>query len=303
MTLSPVDTCSVALGAGRPSLAVRRRSGVGRPFLLVHGLSSNARLWDDVAAALADAGHETVAVDLRGHGLSQAPDDGYDTPTSADDLAALIGVLGLTGDRAPVVVGQSWGGNVVLTLAARHPGAVAGVACVDGGWIRVHDRFATFEDCWTALAPPRFEGLRYADLARAIRAGHRDWPAAGLEATLANLVELPDGGVRARLDRAHHREIVRSMYGSDPADTYPGVAVPALLVPAAGPEPVDGEAARFDGTRAAVLEAAAALPDAEIRWYPGADHDLHAQHPQRLATDLLDLAERAERAAKSEENQ
>ena len=298
--LSRVDAGSVALGPGRPRLAVRRRAGAGRPFLLVHGLSSNARLWDDVAAALHDAGHETVAVDLRGHGLSQAPDDGYDTGTCADDLAALVDALGLTGERAPVAVGQSWGGNVVLALAARHPGAVAGVACVDGGWIRLHDRFTDFEECWAALAPPRFDGLRYADLARAIRAGHPDWPPAGLEATLANLVELPDGGVRARLSREHHREIVRSMYTADPADTYPGVAVPALLVPAASPEREPGENDRSPGTRAAVLEAAAALPDAEVRWYPGADHDLHAQHPQRLAADLLTLADRADRAASAD---
>ncbi|HEY5472951.1 MAG TPA: alpha/beta fold hydrolase, partial [Candidatus Limnocylindrales bacterium] len=38
------------------------------PFLLVHGLASNARLWDGVARRLTEAGHRSVAVDLRGHG-------------------------------------------------------------------------------------------------------------------------------------------------------------------------------------------------------------------------------------------
>jgi pimeloyl-ACP methyl ester carboxylesterase len=282
-------TTSVDLGAGRPRLAVRRRRGALRPFLLVHGLSSNARLWDGVAAELATAGHSTLAVDLRGHGESEAPDGGYDTDTCADDLAALIDAEGLTGDRTPVAVGQSWGGNVVLSLAARHPGTVAAVACVDGGWLRLHDRFTSFDDCWAALAPPRFDSLRYADLAARIRAGHPDWPAEGIEGTLANLVGLPDGGVRARLSREHHRDIVRSLYEGDPATSYPKVTVPALLVPAtAGPEQGDGH----DERRAAVLEALAALPDAEVRWYAGADHDLHAQHPRRLAADLLDLAAR-----------
>jgi pimeloyl-ACP methyl ester carboxylesterase len=32
------------------------------------------------------------------------------------------------------------------------------------------------------------------------------------------------------------------------------------------------------------------LPQAETRWYEGADHNLHAEHPGRVATDLLDLA-------------
>ena len=88
----------------------------GAPFLLVHGLASNARLWDGVAAALTGLGHEVVTVDLRGHGRSSKPDEGYDVPTVADDLAVLIERLGL---ERPIAAGQSWGGNVVLELAAR----------------------------------------------------------------------------------------------------------------------------------------------------------------------------------------
>src|SRR5512142_360957 len=55
---------------------------VGRPFLLVHGLSSNARLWDQVARVLVAAGHPVCAVDLRSHGESDAPPGGYDTATA-----------------------------------------------------------------------------------------------------------------------------------------------------------------------------------------------------------------------------
>ena len=287
----------VGVAAGGPRLAVRHRAGPGRPFVLVHGLASNARLWDGVAAALHAAGHETLAVDLRGHGLSDAPPAGYDTDTCADDLAALIARRGLTGGRAPVVAGQSWGGNVVLSLAARHRGSVAALACVDGGWIRLAGRFASFEDCWAALAPPRLDHLRYADLATRIRAAYPRWPAAGVAGTLANLVELPGGGVRARLARDHHESIVRSLYEGDPAPCYPLVTEPALLVPALGPAAAPGEDGRAAAGRAAVLEALAALPDADVRWYPGADHDLHAQHPLRLAADLLALASRVPASA------
>ncbi len=270
---------------GGPRLSVREVPGPRRPFLLVHGLASNARLWDGVARPLAAHGHRVVAVDLRGHGRSEAPDDGYDTDTAADDLAGLAGALGLEG---PVVAGQSWGGNVVLSLAARHPGVAAAVACVDGGWYRPGASFASFDECWAVLAPPVLDGVRYADLAARIRAAHPDWPAEGLDGTLANLVELPGGGVRARLAREHHREILRSMYQQDPAQWYPRIDVPVLLVPAAGEQGPDG--GREGATRAAVRAALAALPDGRVRWYAGADHDLHAQHPGRLAADLEELA-------------
>src|SRR3989440_6867696 len=108
-------------------LHVRRWPGEKRPFLLVHGLSSNARLWDGVAAELSAAGHAVHAVDLRSHGDSDAPPDGYDTATAAEDVAA----LGLTG---VVAVGESWGGSVVVTLAAKHPEGGTALALIDGGW-------------------------------------------------------------------------------------------------------------------------------------------------------------------------
>jgi pimeloyl-ACP methyl ester carboxylesterase len=266
-----------------PLLAVRELPGEARAFLLVHGLASNARVWDGVARVLAAHGHRVVAVDLRGHGLSEAPEDGYDTDTAADDLAGLADVLGL---RRPVVAGQSWGGNVALSLAARYPAVAAAVACVDGGWLRPGGSYASFDECWAVLAPPVLNGVRYSDLAERIRAAHPDWPAEGVEGTLGNLVELPGGGVRARLAREHHRDILRSLYEQDPADWYPRVTVPVLLVPAAGEDDA-GEQVRA---------ALAALPRARARWYPGADHDLHAQYPERLAADLEDLAHGLEEA-------
>lgn len=276
----------IDIGAVR--LAVRRcgptasSAEAQRPVLLVHGLASNARLWDGVATRLGDAGHPVVAVDQRGHGRSEVPDGGYDTDTCADDLAALIAVLGWVGDAAPVVAGQSWGGNVVLSLAARYDLA-AGVAFVDGGWLRLAGRFGTFEECWQVLAPPVFDGMRYADLAERITAMHPDWPPEGVAGTLANLLELDDGTVRARLAREHHRSIVHSLWVGDPRAMYPRVTVPATLMPAGAN--VGSEA---------VSEAAALLPHALVSAYTGADHDLHAQHPARCALDLHDLADRAD---------
>ena len=56
-------------------------ASVSVPALLVHGLASNARVWDGVAALLAAAGREVLAVDLRGHGASAAVPDPPDGPT------------------------------------------------------------------------------------------------------------------------------------------------------------------------------------------------------------------------------
>jgi pimeloyl-ACP methyl ester carboxylesterase len=279
--MQPADV-GVAVAEG-VRLHVRSWPGSGPPFLLVHGLSSNARLWDEVAAHLSAAGHPSHAVDLRSHGESDAPEQGYDTATAARDLAVLVGVLEL----APAVaVGQSWGGNVVARLAATHPEAVTALALVDGGWIDLSTEFDSWPACAAALRPPDIDGRRADELHMFIRDSHPGWSPAAVEATLANLRVEPDGRLRRRLSIPRHMQIVRSMWDDPPWPDLPKITVPALLLPAMPTDEADATR-----RRARVAKAASALSRATIREYVGADHDLHAQHPQRLAQDLLALAD------------
>ncbi|MGA1078563.1 MAG: alpha/beta fold hydrolase, partial [Nitriliruptoraceae bacterium] len=142
MTLSAPAVLRVPVADG-VALSVRRTDPApgtdpaAPPFLLVHGLASNARMWDGVAARLAAAGHAVVAVDQRSHGASDASDR-LDLATLVEDLVAVAAAAGL---ERPFAVGQSWGGNVVLELGARRPDAVRGVAGVDGGLIDLSSRF------------------------------------------------------------------------------------------------------------------------------------------------------------------
>jgi pimeloyl-ACP methyl ester carboxylesterase len=252
----------------------------GPPFVLVHGLASNARIWDGVAAALVATGHPVATVDLRGHGRSSKPDGPYDVPTVAEDLATVIGVLGL--DR-PVVAGQSWGGNVVLELAARHPDAVRAIACVDGGWLEPSREFPDWEACRTALAPPRLAGRRLVEVEGYIRAAHRDWPETGIRGVLANFEVRPDGTIAPWLTYEHHILVLRGLWEHHPSVRYPGLAVPVLLAPADG-----GDTERSSRKRLAVDEAAAAIPRARVRWFMS-DHDIHAQHPDELGDVLHEM--------------
>jgi pimeloyl-ACP methyl ester carboxylesterase len=273
-----------------PTLAIRRAAGRKRPFLLVHGLASNARLWDGVARRLAAAGHEVVAVDQRGHGNSEVTADGYDTATAAADIAALCCEMAWTKERAPIVAGQSWGGNVVLTLAAQY-GGVAGLALVDGGWIYLADRFDSFEACWAVLEPPKFDHLTRPELIERSRTWNMDWSDEARAAALANFGDGPDGFVYPHLSREHHKSIVHSLYVDDPRPLYAKVKVPVTLMAAVSEVPTEPTA---------VTEAAQGLPDAVISWYVGGHHDLHAEQPDRCAAELLELAARVEATNDSE---
>jgi len=253
------------------TLHVRHRPGSGPPLLLVHGLSSNARLWDGVAEHL--AGRPAYAVDLRSHGESDRPGSGYDTATAAADLDAVCAGLGL----APaVVVGQSWGGNVVVQFAARFPARATSLVLVDGGWIDLRSSFPSWEACAAALRPPDLAGTTASRMAGFLRRSHPDWEPWAIDATVANLRSRPDGTLERRLPIPEHMMIVRSMWDDPPFAYYPDVRVPVLLVPA-GHKDVTAVADR--------------LADARVRAFPGADHDVHAQHPAELAADLLSLGE------------
>lgn len=271
-------------GAGGVALHVSRwpacDGGEGVPFVLVHGLASNARLWDGVAAELSGRGHRVAALDQRGHGRSDKPDAGYDFATVVADLVAVLDGLG---GPPPVVAGQSWGGNVVLELAARHPERVRGIACVDGGWIDL-GRFASWNDCERAMAPPRLEGVRRDELEAMVRARHPDWPETGIAGALACYEVRDDGTVAPWLNFDRHLRILRSLWEQRVQDLYPSVRVPVLLVPC------DDGSPRVGQKRDEVAAAEAGLPRSRTVWF-AADHDVHAQRPRELADVLAGALE------------
>ncbi len=95
--------------AGRPS---------GRPILFVHGFSQCHLVWmRQLASPLAEE-LRLVALDLRGHGLSDKPRDAYgEAQLWADDLQAVIDQLAL---ERPVLVGWSFGGVVLCDYLRCH---------------------------------------------------------------------------------------------------------------------------------------------------------------------------------------
>ena len=91
--------------------------GSGRPMILLHGGLGSGEMFGPTLPVLA-ADHQVIAVDLQGHGRTADIDRPIDVRLMADDIAALIGHLGL--DK-PDVVGYSLGGGVAFQTAVRHP--------------------------------------------------------------------------------------------------------------------------------------------------------------------------------------
>lgn len=279
------DLCVPATDGVR--LHVRHRPGTRRPaFLLVHGLASSAREWDDVAGRLTAKGHPAYTIDLRGHGDSDAPDEGYDTATASLDVAAVITALELTGT---VLVGHSWGASVALRMAAERPELISGLALVDGGWVDVGgitpQRLTRWRDLLSQLVVGR--GETTADAMRAqLRKIHPGWTENAIEAYLADMRVGANGMLTPRLPERHFISILQSVWEDSPHRWYPSITVPAMLLPATRRDAPYGERQ----WREWVGKAEVALARPIVRWYVDSDHHLQCEQPDRVAKDLLQLA-------------
>jgi len=254
-------------------------AGDAVPVLCVHGLASNALTWVGVADRLHDRGHPVAAVDLRGHGRSDKPDDGYDFATMGADLVAVLDALGWT---TAVLAGQSTGGNLVVDLATRVPARVAGVVGVDGGALDLQRRWPEWDDCAVALAPPRLEGSSEETMVEYFRRAHPDWSDDGVAWTMANFELRADGTVRPWLTFDRHMRLLRALWEHRPSSDLGRIATPVVLVMA--------DTGDFWGAvkRADAEAAIAALPSVEVRWFSPADHDVHVQHPVAVADLVAD---------------
>lgn len=94
-----------------------RTGGDKPPVVLAHGATDDGLCWSRVARVL-EKDYDVIMPDARGHGLSDAPENGYAAADQAADLAGLIRALDL---QRPAVIGHSMGGLTALYLAADFP--------------------------------------------------------------------------------------------------------------------------------------------------------------------------------------
>ncbi len=268
--------------------------GQGRPFVLLHGLASNATTWLAVGRALAAQGRRVLAIDQRGHGRSDKPQAGYDFATICEDLHLALDALAV---EAPVLAGQSWGGNVVLDYAVRYPKSAHRLIFVDGGFLDLQARPGmTWERVAVELRPPPLTGMARSVLAQRIRAMHPDWSDEGIEATLANFEHLPDGTVRPWLALDRHMQILRAMWEQRPTALYPRVTRPVTIVVAedkAAPEWVEMK-------RLQLQAAAQGLASVRVHWLADTAHDIHVHRPDALAALMMDDQSTPDKASTSE---
>jgi N-formylmaleamate deformylase len=152
-----------------------RTGGAKPPLVLAHGFSDDGPCWTSVAQDLA-SDYDVVMVDARGHGLSDAPEQGYGPLEQSDDLAGVITGLKLS---QPIVLGHSMGAMSTLTLAGRYPDLPRAIVLEDPPPWWVVDFDPPFTEEWKAGTRAWITGLQQQTreaLIAAQRAEAPDWP-------------------------------------------------------------------------------------------------------------------------------
>ena len=142
----------VTLPDGERVRVVSTGDAASPPVLLLHGWGCSAFAWRYLAQPIAAAGWRALAIDLRGHGLSDRPAEPakYSRDAMVQHLADTMDALGIA--SAPVVA-HSMGGAVSMGLALQQPHRVSRLALFGAVGFGVVDRAA-----WTQLLPPALTG-------------------------------------------------------------------------------------------------------------------------------------------------
>jgi pimeloyl-ACP methyl ester carboxylesterase len=135
-------------------------TGEGEPVLCIHGFASSAHVnwtypgWVDT---LTKAGRRVIALDNRGHGISEKLYDpaAYHTTVMAEDARALLDHLGI---EKAAVMGYSMGARITAFLSHRHPERVS-AAILGGLGIKLIDGVGLPETIAEALEAPTLEEI------------------------------------------------------------------------------------------------------------------------------------------------
>ncbi|HSK98209.1 MAG TPA: alpha/beta hydrolase [Euzebyales bacterium] len=258
--------------------------------MLCNGIGCSTAYWTSLAQWLHDD-RPLVEWDYRGHGVSDTPQD-LEAATIDDVMADLDAVLRVTGATPAVLVGHSFGVQVVLEAARRWPERVAAIVAIAGSpGTPLPDRATrpTFGvlgmvERWHAYAPDR------ADEA------WRAWWRSRLMHLVARAVGGTNGSVPRAVMQSYYEHVstrdiglllamVRAMQQHDASDVVPTLDVPLLALA--------GDADRLTPlpvmTRLA-LEA----PHGELAVRHGGSHTLPAEHPAWVLDQIRPLLARVD---------
>lgn len=257
--------------------------------IAIHGLSSTAWAWTPVARRVRGAAR-FVAMDVRGHGLSDAPTEpeAYALTALADDVIAVAEGAELLTDARLVLAGHGFGAMVALAAAARLGDRCAGVVLVDGGWEAIEEALGIDADEFLRGndEPPEVMRSLRAFLADRAAFDPATWDDDQDRAARAQVVETHAGRV-VPATRPHALEAsVREMFRYDPAVSIGAVRGSLIALRAASEDGPARATALEHLSRARVVTGSSPI---ETVAFEGDGHNLMRYRPVEVSAAILSL--------------
>lgn len=257
------------------------RQGQGSPVVLIHGVGLDATMWQAQVDALAQR-HDVIVYDMLGHGGSALPQEDAGLDDYADQLAALLGHLGL---KRVAVVGFSMGGLVARAFALRHPERLVGMVVLSSVFERDANERAGVQQ---RLAQTREQGP-----SANVEAALRRWFSPAFHQTHPERIAEIHEIVSSNHPQGYYRSY--ALFGTEDrfgAERLQTIRVPVLVAtgeldPGSTPRMAQAMAER--------------LPSAEVHIFPGQRHMVPMEDHEAVNAVLLRFLSKVFAHAPSEE--
>jgi pimeloyl-ACP methyl ester carboxylesterase len=257
----------------------------GPAVLLIHGVAQTAWVWTPVARRLRTE-RPVVALDLRGHGLSDAPTSGYEQQVLAEDAVAVADGARLLATGPIVIAGHGFGGVVAAWTAAALGDRCAGLVLVDGGWedLGAATGLTSEEFLRTLDEPPEVLRSMTAFLADRAAFDPRSWDADQEQAARATVVETHAGRVVPATRPHALAGAIHALFAYRPREALGAVTAPIVALVAADDEEGNRRAALEDVQRAL---ASVGRPAIRVASFPRDGHNLMRYRAAEVTAAIL----------------
>ncbi len=240
--------------------------GNGVPVILIHGFPFNGSIWEEIAARLSRSAR-LICPDLRGHGLSPAPEGIYTMELMARDVALMMDNQGI---HKAVIVGHSLGGYISLAFLS-----LFAQRCIALGFVATQAG---------SDSPEKKKG-RYQTVEKLENKGVEALTE-GMPESLSDFPEIRDR-IKTMIRATHKNGLIGALLGMAERTDYTTqlkvISVPALVVAGEQDKLIPIETAR---------EMADLIPGSKIEIIPGTGHMPMMESPDLLSKVLLDFIKR-----------
>jgi pimeloyl-ACP methyl ester carboxylesterase len=261
-------------------VAVHDLGGTGEPLIILHATGFHGRAYLPMASVLRERFH-VWAVDLRGHGATNAPDNGdFAWKGMVADLLAAVDALGVGPFHA---FGHSMGGAVILAAEVARPGLLKSGFVFEP--IVMNTAWLTARGEGNPMSgPARKRRETFPSRADALARYASRMPLGLLRADVLwayveyGFVDLPDGTVQLA---CRPESEARTFEGNDKitVDDVGGIATPVTVAA--------GTISAGDAPDKLAEPLARALQRGRFVSYPFVGHFGPFQEPERIASDVL----------------